>query len=924
MKKTILTTVLLLCFVLSCFPTAFADSAAQQVYSCYADGSGSGLNLKNLGCTTDTHSSCGEVKTVTYGGRKAYLFDDSAKTGSLEFEFAGAFANGNTEFKNVEIAVEYADTNYGAFYIDYDSYNGNNKKISDYTELYNTSYGKTAPEVKTAVYRIEDAVFKNHGGYHGSDFKINVPKSDRGKGVYIYGVSVSVLDTVSGIDISSESQSAGNIFFDGDEKSVDVTFTSRRADSAALDVVFSVTNENGALLDTYTEKLNVAAGTAETVGVSLAAAHRYGIYTLSVEGTDAEKNIRIEKKIPFSVCVNGSASGGNDQMGMGAHFNWGREYEGAMSIIKKMGVNNIRDSYSWAETETEKGTYTEPQKFTSYLAAAKENGFGLVLMAGYGNSLYGLSGYSIPKTVTEREAFACYVKNMLDRHGEDVDAVEIWNEPDIDTFNQNSATPADYARLVKAVCDKIHGDYPNVQIAGPVMSQSLTTSGQAWLEQLLKCDTDGNGKYDMAEYLGTVSVHHYPQGHYLTVSQSVEKLKTLNGLLEKYGCGDKPRYHTEFGLVSLGNRYFSSYCKEDGILINRGDKKCAAQLSQYFLQLTVNNVADRYYIYEFSDNGLAENSGLLGITKSTSGETLNEAKPSLIALANINRLIAGFESVGETVSGSRHELRFENKNTGSELLTVYTEEENGSEEYELDADGRTAEFFDMYGNTFRPIANADGAYTLTITEEPIYVRLSGMNEASVSAIYDNGAVRLDGRVYGVSAGEPLAIRVLDSEGKTVYLNQITVGSDNAFSAVFDAAQGASYVLNLGNRKFDGIYVLDVDGADIKRCKVSVAANNVSIGAIDELRAAEGAVIRATLYDSGINDFRLVVGYYKGGTLIKVQLLEKDSPYLSRTDGENTYTADMKQLDDTSADCIKIFMFDGSQSITPLTENITLE
>ena len=51
------------------------------------------------------------------------------------------------------------------------------------------------------------------------------------------------------------------------------------------------------------------------------------------------------------------------------------------------------------------------------------------------------------------------------------------------------------------------------------------------------------------------------------------------------------------------------------------------------MQLTVNNIADRYYIYEFSNNGLAENSGLLGITKSTSGETLNEAKPHLIALS---------------------------------------------------------------------------------------------------------------------------------------------------------------------------------------------------------------------------------------------------------------------------------------------------
>lgn len=92
---------------------------------------------------------------------------------------------------------------------------------------------------------------------------------------------------------------------------------------------------------------------------------------------------------------------------------------------------------------------------------------------------------------------------------------------------------------------------------------------------------------------------------------------------------------------------------------------------------------------------------------------MNEAKPALIALANINRLIAGVESVGETVSGSRHELRFESKNTGSELLTVYTEEENGNEEYEIGADGRKAEFFDMYGNTFNSIANADGTYTLT-------------------------------------------------------------------------------------------------------------------------------------------------------------------------------------------------------------------
>lgn len=922
MKRTILSAILI-CFVFSCFPSAFADSGTLAAYSCYADGSGSGLRLKNLSCTQGNHSSCGGVEVVNYGGRKAYLIDDSAKTKALEFEFVSAFASGNTEFKNLEIEVEYADTYYGAFYIDYNSFESNNKTIKDYTEIYNTSYGKTAPEVKTAVYRIEDANFKNQGGYHGSDFKINVPQSDRGKGVYIYGVSVREIGTVSGISVASSSKSAGNIFFDGDEKNIDVSFSSLRADTAELEAVFTVLNESGKTVQTETQNITVSGGGTKTVSISAAAAHKYGTYTLTVEGTDAAKRIQIMKKIPFSVCVNAMASGGNNKMGIGAHFNWGREYEGGMSIIKKMGINNIRDGYAWDETEKEKGIYTEPQKLTSYLAAAKEKDFGLLLLAGYGNSLYGLDKYCLPKTDTQREAFACYVENMLKVHGESIKTVEIWNEPDITTFNKNGATPEDYAKLVKAVYDKIHTEFPEVEISGPVISQSLTESGQAWLERLLKCDTDGNNVYDMAEYLGAISVHHYPQGHYLTVSESVEKLKTLNKLLEKYGCGSKPRYHTEFGLVSLDNRYFSRYCSNDGVLVNRGDKKCAAQLSQYYLQLSVNDIADRFYIYELADNGLAENSGLLGLTKSVSGDVPNEAKPALIAMANINRLTGGFEGVSENVSGNVHKLLFKRDETGQELVALYTEEKDGSVEYTFNSEGKTAEFFDMYGNLFNPVSE-NGEYKLTLAEEPIYVRLSGESDGVFEAVYDAGAVRLSGKLFNVSAGEPLAVKVLDKEGNIVYLNQVTINENNSFSAVFKADMGESYVLNLGNRLFSGIYIVDINASDIKRCLVNVLSGKVKIETMEELRTAESAAVNVAVFDSGIEDFRLVVGCYKNGVLLNAKMFDKNSPDITSGETEGTFKVDMKAFETTNADCVKIYMFSGKNSITPLDRNIVLE
>lgn len=115
------------------------------------------------------------------------------------------------------------------------------------------------------------------------------------------------------------------------------------------------------------------------------------------------------------------------------------------------------------------------------------------------------------------------------------------------------------------------------------------------LKGRLKPDTDGDGEYDLYKYCDGISVHHYI-GDLKRISTDGEKLKTL---LANYGFADKKLYHTEFG--------YTETIRSNGKWVYRGEEKQASFLAKYASSLRAKKSGDRFYIYDFSNDGLAEN-----------------------------------------------------------------------------------------------------------------------------------------------------------------------------------------------------------------------------------------------------------------------------------------------------------------------------
>ena len=88
---------------------------------------------------------------------------------------------------------------------------------------------------------------------------------------------------------------------------------------------------------------------------------------------------------------------------------------------------------------------------------------------------------------------------VVDRWGDDIAAIEVWNEPNYDAFFKTSDLNGDYAALLKAAYPEIKAADPGVTVLGPAMLMS----DAAWLDELYD---EGIGSFD------AISMHPFNYG----------------------------------------------------------------------------------------------------------------------------------------------------------------------------------------------------------------------------------------------------------------------------------------------------------------------------------------------------------------------------------------------------------------------------
>jgi trimeric autotransporter adhesin len=208
---------------------------------------------------------------------------------------------------------------------------------------------------------------------------------------------------------------------------------------------------------------------------------------------------------------------------------------GAVSVLRKAGMGNIRDDMLWSNTELTAGSY-DWSWGDGYATAVQQQGIQPLFVAGYGNPLY--DGGHAPTSDAGIAAYADYVLAIVKHYGgASLPGIEIWNEYQLGLDGSTETSPAAYVKMLKAVSAKVKAVYPTLPILGPADAHF----DDGWLEQAFQAGA--------LAYVDGVVIH--PYNFPGPAEQLDASLDTVQALIAKYNGGaQKPIWITETGWSS--------------------------------------------------------------------------------------------------------------------------------------------------------------------------------------------------------------------------------------------------------------------------------------------------------------------------------------------------------------------------------------
>lgn len=728
------------------------------------------------------------------------------------------------------------------------------------------------------------------------------------------------------LSLETATASPGNIFFDGYEQTFEVSLSNGGETERNLQICYSIYNKNDQTEVQIAQKdVTVDAGSVYQDTLTLSEGLDYGLYYLKVRVKQSGEEV-LSRDVPFSVCVFVPESKINNKMGISAHFNWGRDSEMGLRIIKSIGIGNIREGYSWSTFEAEKGVYEETHSNTEYLSNAGKNNIDVLVMAGYSNSLYADTGFDFPATEDQREAFAEYVFKMLE-NGDNADTIkyiEVWNEPDLnpESGNERYATPEEYAYLLKTVYEKVKPAFPDVKIGAPSLAKTLGGSdtsgalltGQAWLKRFLEQDFDGDGEYDTYKYFDTVMLHQYD----LNYNNAVENLKKVRTILTEHNCGDKEIYHTEFGISAARNGS------------NEGDVIQAERLSRYYLTLLANDCADQYYIYDFSNDGfdLTEREDNFGLCENHQAEVPYAAKKGLLAIAALNYLAAGMDEVESFESGSQTgayavKLKMSDKED-NKFYAFYSNSLNldDTEEYLFETSSPNIKFYDFIGNRIYPEATENG-YKITIGSQPVYATETNDPAGEIEYIKTqrhSDKTVVSGKIKDADYNDMIGIKIFDSDGVLCDIKQLTADEYGKFQFDFYPKAAGSYTIRIGTMVLGKAEERIFTWSSESMVVTAVLDNDSFIDTFEQYLQSDNLKITVKAEDLSYSDFDLVVGYFCGDSLLKCEIISKEQMIFC----DNIYSCDANRDIPGGTDSIRIMTVDDLNNIKPLYDYLIID
>jgi len=472
-------------------------------------------------------------------------------------------------------------------------------------------------------------------------------------------------------------------------------------------------------------------------------------------------------------------------LGVCSHMGLGYNYDN-IANVKSAGtveVDWVRDECRWDYMQNGvNGTIQMRSKDLDYIKRVDAAGINQLLVLSYGNASYGVAADTVfPKqdNPTYYNGYLNYVRYTVSQVKDYVEAYEIWNEPNVESFNYNlEGTAEDYAKLyldAKAIINELD---PTAKVLCGAIAGTDTSSYIKNIFNYVKTKGDVNTLVD------AFSFHTYT---HLDDEKFISGLSSIETVLDACGYnGDV--WLTEFGATADGTNgrteaaqpmavakhgiHWENYLKTNG-------REGVGFWYDLRNEVGISDYEDNFGLFDSSYNIKPVGYAMTAyntLTKDKALESVTKVKTKdYLFMADEYGYVAKYTNE----SGATYILYDSNENKATSNVELF---------------GDVAYVYDCKGNIKETINNPTGQKSITMTTEPTYVQCVTYNTTIKTAEYDTNEGILN-VVGNTNISNSVTVELL--KGGEVIDSRKAIVAGGEYEAWFSIVDGGNYTVRVG-------------------------------------------------------------------------------------------------------------------------------
>lgn len=791
-----------------------------------------GKTLVNNGFeTVEVGRVSGQVNT-SKDGRQAWLLDKSQGTNkaSIYFVLSNAVKHTQKDGSVYEIEVDYYDSGNGYVRLFYDSYTNEKRTAA-------TAYTNKENKWKTLKVTLDDAAFtKRCNGKCDFSVSIEVQSIETAvspESIAVSEVRVKRYEAKNPIFVTSTNDETGNAFkWFSESKIIHNNIENLTDEKQNVAVTYTAMSDSYVKVFEKTENYTFEPREERNVDVDLGEVDQCGIYKwyVDVKSDDGKINSHTQP-FEFSI-IKTDPNGIKNDTYFAAHISRYPTEQRKMGVemLKNANSSGARESFGWEYYEVQPGVFsTENMSDAIILGYLLEKDLHYLAYFSATSSKHGMVDWKDhPDSQEDFDAFRIYVRNAAKEVDGKVDGIEIFNEPNITSFNRHVEQGADYAakmyvEALKIAYEEIKKVNPNLKVGGPVLCFINNEKGKDFFNAAMK--------YGMWKYLDALDLHPYAN-NYVEKTGLQPHIEWYREEFKKVGKPNIEFWYSEMGYTTADKGIDTSY--RQGYLN-------AASVMFYKSK----NFGDKFVFYNLEQKGTTKTAreDCFGHTSPGYVESSVYGKwfvpnPSYLIVTAMNYFMAQTKTVNSFyVDNNNISINlFKSEKFNKNLLTMYSMVDHKNITIDLGTNNIT--YADEWGNETQ-MSSPDGIYTFTLDKAPVYV-LGDITKTDV--LNTQSGAEINGYDINVATDDGYTMELTTQDNKNYAIEidapdcvkDVKVTDFNNGKAYISfkstAKPGESYKINVyltadGNKmQYSGVNVKSVESAQISS-KVSLISEN---------------------------------------------------------------------------------------------------